>query len=253
MFRGVGQGVRPCRIGYASSFVFGSCLWFLPPSAVEKSRSQKVEELGSQPSTRSFGLQLGETVGHSWTFRLVDFPAPELSERTGGTTPRNTKYYERSQYVFENTRSVWKTNSKRTQNEPQNELDFERQMHRLNPNSELSQARVRAGGLRLEMGRGTEAIRSRKPGASREKYKNNTNEASMLLKTKGAFGKRTQNEPKNKPNLVCLRREPMVCRFDHFSCSRARKASRTRPASQQASSTKPASSHWCLDLSSESR
>jgi len=46
------------------------------------------------------------------------------------------------------------------------------------------------------MRQGTEAIRSRNPGASREKYKNNTNEASMLLKTHGEFGKRTQNEPK---------------------------------------------------------
>ena len=82
-------------------------------------------------------------------------------------------------------------------------------MHRLNPNSELScEARVRAGGLRLEMRKGTKATRSRKPGASREKHKNNTNEASMLLKTRGEFGKRTQNELKNEPNLGCLRREP---------------------------------------------
>jgi hypothetical protein len=60
-----------------------SCLWFLSQSAVEKSRSQRVEELGSQPSTPSFGSQLGEALGHSWTSRLVDFPAPELSERAG--------------------------------------------------------------------------------------------------------------------------------------------------------------------------
>jgi hypothetical protein len=183
-----------------------SCLWFVPPSAVEQSKSQRVEELGSQPPTRSFGLQLGETVGHSWTSRLVDFPAPELSERTGGTTRRNTKYYERSQYVFDNTGSTLATKLKRTQNG----ANFERQMHRLNSNGELSrEGRVRAGGLRLEMRKGTEAIRSRNPGAPREKYKNNTNEASMLLKTQGAFGKRTQNEPKNEPNLVCLRRELM--------------------------------------------
>jgi hypothetical protein len=68
-----------------------SCLWFLPPSAVEKSRSQRVEELGSQPSTLSFGSQLGETVGHFWTFRLVDFPAPELSERAGRYDPERTQ------------------------------------------------------------------------------------------------------------------------------------------------------------------
>jgi hypothetical protein len=42
-----------------------------------------------------------------------------------------------------------------------------------------------------------------------EKHKNNTNEASMLLKTQGAFGKRTQNGLKNEPNLGCLRRELM--------------------------------------------
>ena len=72
----------------------------------------------------------------------------------------------------------------------QNELNFERQMHRLNPNSKLSSApRDRAGGLRLEMPNCTEAIRSRKPGGSREKHKNNTNEPGMLLKTKDGYGK----------------------------------------------------------------
>ena len=42
-------------------------------------------------------------------------------------------------------------------------------------------------------------------GMTPEKTQNNTNEASMLLKTQGAFGKRTQNElktnPKTKPDL----------------------------------------------------
>jgi hypothetical protein len=75
-------------------------------------------------------------------------------------------------------------------------------MHRLNPNSELSrEARVRAEALCLERRKGTEAIRSRKPGGSREKYKNNTNEASMLLKKQGVFGERTQNEPKTSFKL----------------------------------------------------
>src|SRR5271157_6494892 len=99
------------------------CLWLLPPSAVEKSRSQRVEELRSrnQPSTTVFGSQLGETVGYSWSFRLVNFPAPELSERAGGHDSERTK--------------------------------------------------------------------------------NITNEASMLLKTQGAAGKRTQNELKTKPDL----------------------------------------------------
>jgi len=68
-----------------------------------QSRSQRVEELGSQPSTRSFGSQLMETVGHSWTSRLVDFPAREPGERAGRhDSEKKTKYYERSQYVIEN-------------------------------------------------------------------------------------------------------------------------------------------------------
>ena len=50
-----GKALRACRVRYArkSSLVFirGSCLWFLPPSAVEKSRSQRVEELGDPEPT----------------------------------------------------------------------------------------------------------------------------------------------------------------------------------------------------------
>jgi len=88
----------------------------------------------------------------------------------------------------------------------QNELNFERQMHRLNPNSELScESGVRAGALRLEMRKGTEAIRPRKPGASPKKHKNNTNEASMSLKTHGVLGKRTQNELNFEHRLCGLR------------------------------------------------
>jgi hypothetical protein len=68
-----------------------SCLWFLPPSAVKKSRSQRVEELRSQPSTPAFGSQLGETVGHSWTSRLVDFPTRELGERAGTHASEKTQ------------------------------------------------------------------------------------------------------------------------------------------------------------------
>jgi hypothetical protein len=55
-------------------------------------------------------------------------------------------------------------------------------------------------------------------GTTPKKQKNNTNEASMLLKTQGAVGKRTQNELKKEPNLGCLRRELMpnseVARLD---------------------------------------
>jgi hypothetical protein len=46
-------------------------------------------------------------------------------------------------------------------------------------------------------------------GTTPKKHKNDTNEASMLLKTHGAFGKRTQNELKNEPNLGYLGRELM--------------------------------------------
>ena len=42
-----------------------------------------------------------------------------------------------------------------------------------------------------------------------KEHKNNTNEASMLLKTQGAAGKRTQNELKNEPRLEQLMRELM--------------------------------------------
>jgi len=53
-------------------------------------------------------------------------------------------------------------------------------------------------------------------GTTPKKHKNNTIEASMLLKTHCSFGKRTENELKNKPNLGCLRREPNseVARLD---------------------------------------
>ena len=132
-FRGVGQGVGPCRVDYGSSFVFA----FLPVVSASKC-SQEVEELGSQPSPPSFGLQLGETVGHSWTSRLVDFRPRNLASEPGGMAPKKTQ--------------------------------------------------------------------------------NNTSEASMLLKTHRAFGKRTQNELKKEPSLGCLRREPMpnseVARLD---------------------------------------
>src|SRR5271157_2036637 len=62
------------------------------------------------------------------------------------------------------------------------------------PESSISQHRNRASG------RGD---------TTPKETQNNTNEASMFLKTHGAFGKRTQNELKNGPNLGCLRRELM--------------------------------------------
>jgi len=74
---------------------------------------------------------------------------------------------------------IWK----RTQNEP----GFECQMRELNSNSELPRAAcVQAGESRPEMRKGTERVRGRKPGTTREKYKKYTIEASMFLKTQEA-------------------------------------------------------------------
>ena len=135
----VGLGRRsslPVRYARKSSFVFvrSSCLWFLPQSTVEKSRSQRVEELGSQPSTPSFGLQLGETVGHSWTSRLVDFPTPELSERTGRHDSEKTQNTTNEASMLLKTQSALenelKTNPKRSQ--------FEHPRRELKPNSEVA-------------------------------------------------------------------------------------------------------------------
>ena len=76
MFRGVGQGVRPCRIGYASSFVFvcSSCLWFQPPA---QSRSRGVTESRSgrpradrDRRARATGRKLAEGSPTSRTYRL---------------------------------------------------------------------------------------------------------------------------------------------------------------------------------------
>jgi hypothetical protein len=44
-------------------------------------------------------------------------------------------------------------------------------------------------------------LASEPEGATPRKDKNNTNEASMLLKKQGEFGKRTQNEPKTNSIL----------------------------------------------------
>jgi hypothetical protein len=60
-------------------------------------------------------------------------------------------------------------------------------MRELNSNSELFRAAcVQAGELRPEMRKGTERVRGWKPGATREKYKKYTIEASMLLKKQEA-------------------------------------------------------------------
>jgi hypothetical protein len=50
----------------------------------------------------------------------------DSGEGGGKQTNNNIFYDERSQYIFENKAQVFETNSKRTQNEPKNEANFER-------------------------------------------------------------------------------------------------------------------------------
>ena len=121
------KALRACRVRYARKSSFGfvrsSCLWFLPPSAVEKSRSQRVEELGSRKANRRPHLS-GRSLGDRGPF--PDFPTCPMATREPGE---------------------------------------------------------RAGS---HDSKGTQNI---------------TNEASKLLKTHDSVGKRTQNEPKTKPDL----------------------------------------------------
>ena len=155
-----------------------------------QSRGRGVKESGSWEANRRPHLSV-RSLGRRWAIPgLPDSSISRprhLASEPGRNDSEKHKNNTNEASMLLKTRGAF---GKRTQNE----LNFERQMHRLNANSELSQARVRAGGLRLEMRKGTEAVRSRKPGEFREKRKNNTKEASMLLKTQGAFGKRTQNE-----------------------------------------------------------
>ena len=119
---GLGRGqVLPARLCQKVLFRFGP--WSLPvvsaskcSRGVKESRSWEVE---TSRRPHLSGRSLGRRWGHSWTFRLADLPAPELGERVGGQhSEKNTKYYERSQYVIENKGRHVQTNSKRTPNEP---------------------------------------------------------------------------------------------------------------------------------------
>ena len=177
---------------------------------------------GSCPQLRSKSLGLPDL--------SVCRPGNLASEPGGATAKKHENKTIEASMLLKTQGVTLETKLKRTQNEP----NFERQMHRLSPNSELSsEVCDRAGGLRLKMlkgtarrcriptwhghpgrvhGRdaratksarpaknlgnsGTEAIRSRKPAGSREKTENNTIEANMLLKIKEGVWKRTQNEP----------------------------------------------------------
>jgi hypothetical protein len=157
----------------------GSCLQM-------QSKSRGVKESRSWEANRRPHLS-GRSLGRRWAIPGLpssSIPRPRnLASEPGRHDSEKYKNNTNEASMLLKTQG-W--SGKRTQNE----LDFERQMHRLNPNSKLSsEPRVRAGGLRLEMPNCTEAIRSRKPGGSREKHKNNTNEPGMLLKTKDDYGK----------------------------------------------------------------
>ncbi len=197
--RGVGQGVRPCQYAMPGSpLLFSSVVPACGFCLQVQSRSRGVKESRSWEANRRPHLSGGNS-GRGWVIpELPDSSIPRprnLASEPGGTTPKKTQNTTNEASMLLKAQEVTlETKLKPTQNE----ANSERQTCRLNPNSELSrEGRVRAGGLRPEMRKGAEAVRSRKPGASREKYKNNTNEASMLLKTQSAFGKRTQKEPKN--------------------------------------------------------
>jgi hypothetical protein len=166
-----------------------------------QSRGRGVKESRSWEANRRphfSGRSLGRRRALPGLPDLSIYRSRNLASDPGGTTPKETQNNTNEASMLLKTQGAF---SKRTQNEP----NFECQMHRLNPNSELSQARTRVGWLCLEMRKGTEAIRSRKSRASREKHKNSTNEASMLLKTKGGTSKtnpkRTQNRSK-KPLIL---------------------------------------------------
>jgi len=104
--------VRPCRLGYArkSSFVFvrSSCLWFLPPSAVEKSRSAKARA----------GRQMGR-----WADRCrgIGHQLPTASEGPqAGRWRRAPQRLDSSTYRLQNrgnkARMSMKTNSREVEN-----------------------------------------------------------------------------------------------------------------------------------------
>ena len=131
------------------------------------SRSRGVKESRSWEPNRRPHLSAC-SLGRRWVIPAlpdssISRPGNLASEPGGATPKKHQNNTIEASMLLKRKEGVWK----RTQNE----LNIERQLHRLNPNSELSQARVRAGGLRLEMRKGTEAVRSRKPGTSRENAK----------------------------------------------------------------------------------
>jgi len=192
LFGGVGQAVRPCQYAMPESpLLFSSVVPACGFCLQVQSRGRGVKESRSWEANRRPDLS-GRSLGRRWAIpRLPDSSISRprnLASELGRHDSEKHKNNTNEASMLLKTQGAF---GKRTQNE----LNFERQMHRLNPNSELSSAaRVRAGGLHHEMRKGTEEIGSGDPGATRENTKNSMIEASMLLKTKEGVGKRTQNE-----------------------------------------------------------
>ena len=104
MFRGVGQGIRPCRIGYAgkfsSVFICGPCLWFLP---FFQSRSPEVKVSRSgRPNADHISLAAGRKAA-----------AGRLDASTPSTC-RPAKSKEQSENVYENKRQVQEVSESRS-------------------------------------------------------------------------------------------------------------------------------------------
>jgi hypothetical protein len=109
---GLGRGLSPAgSVMPESPLLFSrSCLWFLPPSTVEKSRSQRVEELGSQPSNLSFGSQLGRRWAIPGPPDSSISPAPELSEQAGrhDSEKKHRNNTNEASMLLKTQKSSWK-------------------------------------------------------------------------------------------------------------------------------------------------
>jgi hypothetical protein len=103
--RKVGPTLKPRRLGYArkSSFVFvlSPYLWFLPPSAVEKSRSAKARA----------GRQVGRSLSRVWT-PIADRKRGTAGRKVAEGSPTSrllnlstAKSAEQSENVYENKQS----------------------------------------------------------------------------------------------------------------------------------------------------
>jgi hypothetical protein len=150
LFRGVGQGIRPCRIGYAgkcsSVFICGPCLWFLP---FLQSRSPGVKASRSgRPNADRISLAAGRKAA-----------AGRLDASTPSTC-RPGKSREQSENVYEN------------KGQPQNV-------------EESGSADRRFCGLRLFHGCWVRPRTANTAVRATPRLQNRGNKARMYMKTKG--------------------------------------------------------------------